>query len=96
MTGQIKIIIEYEEEGIDNDVDGPLSNVKVNVYRDDERIGLIQSIKFSVDANEVIPRLEFVFPNLTGWAACDELNKKIDEQVKFLSKIVGVKVLKRP
>ncbi len=95
MTGQIKIIIEYQEEGIDSDITGPLSAANVKVYRDDEVIGFIQYINFMADALGHT-QLEFIFPDLTGWAADEELTKKIDRQVKSLSEIVGVKILKRP
>ena len=90
--------MEYTEEGIDDDSDGPIG--KVTVYRDDEPIGFIQKLDLHIDSEIFWPRqFEITFPDFRGadWSDVDALIQKINAQVEFLSRIPGVNVvLKRP
>ncbi len=100
MTRQLKIIIEYEEEGIDHDINGPLR--KVTLYHDDEPIGCVQRLKFSADAEKPFPELEITFPDLHDpeidnstypSPSSASFVKDVDEHIRDFAKIVGVKTL---
>ena len=88
--------MEYEEEGIDSDTTGPIMMTGVSIYHNDEPLGLIQALKFTVDVNNPFADLEVTFPDLTGFQISDELSETLEKSRSLFTKILGVKILKRP
>ena len=82
---EIKIIISLDE-------DGKITSTKTNIIVDDERIGLVQDIKFHASAIDVISNLEITFPNLRPHITHSKLINKIEAYKKLLGDIPGVKI----
>jgi hypothetical protein len=98
MKRQIKIIMEYDEEGIDVDQTSPLK--KMRVYMDEQPIGCIQNFELSASADSFYPKLEITFPDFCD-AEIDPLfdnhfAKDIDYYTQTLSQIPGVKIILQP
>jgi hypothetical protein len=94
MKRELKIIIEYEAEGIDCDENKPIG--LLTVYHDDKPIGCIQKLHLTADASKWFPELEIVFPDLHDGSIDDGFTSPFtvdfDENIKKLSKIPGLKV----
>lgn len=94
MKRELKIIIEYETEGMDCDQPS-LNTTTVKVYHDDKQIGFIQKLRFLAEAKADGVELEISFPDTSNWSslAADLINK-IAADARDLSKISGV-IVKR-
>lgn len=84
MNHELKIIVSGE------------FNSEVKVYIDNIQIGLIQDIKFSANAHEVLPQIELVFPNLfaldKSQIANNDLIQSLQETLDILKEMSHVKV----
>jgi hypothetical protein len=67
MKHELKIIIRYEDEGIDNDCNQitPITCGKILVTHDDQPIGCIQHIKLEASSNDHFPQIEISFPDFS-------------------------------
>lgn len=93
MKRELKIVIEYEAEGIDCDYTTPLCATRTFVYHDGVHVGAIQKIAFVASANEFTPELEITFPDTSKWSTLGaDVVKKIDANVRIFEKIPGVKI----
>ena len=93
MKHQLKIIMSYEEK------DGaiqPITTPNIIVYRDDRPIGCIQNIKFQANVKELLPQLEFTFPNFRDQNidnVASSFMVEVDDFIKTLSSIPNTKVI---
>lgn len=102
MRSQIKIILEYNEEGIDHDTTEPLTIA--SVFHNDKQIGMIHNLNVELDAGSFpsITNFEITFPDLEntittmGWHASEELLKTLRENIKLLEAIPGVVIKLKP
>jgi hypothetical protein len=103
MTHEIKIIMKYELEGIDSDIDVPVTTGSIIVYHNDIPIGCIQELKIHARVDSPMPEIEISFPDLRDPQVSTTpifnsptpptyFADDIDENVKIFSRVPGVQV----
>jgi hypothetical protein len=95
MKHEIKIIIQYEAEGIDSDG----RTLPPIVYLDNQAVGCIQEVNFHASVNNVVPDLEIVMPNFNDenidpayFAQPATLNRDVIDTISNLSQVAGLKL----
>lgn len=75
------------------------TNHETFVYLDSTPIGMIQSISIHASVDDVLPRVEIVFPNLFAWDIDSSyfphssLPKELAQQIWDLSELPNVKII---
>src|SRR5574338_532429 len=63
MKHELKIIMTFETEDMDHDSTTPITSHSIRVSMDGNIIGCIQKMHVSANCEEVLPEIEFTFPD---------------------------------